>query len=118
MIAALSARTSADQHVADEERGKTPMSTPPPLDERQLDLIRAFLHTHFPSSETIDTFDAERSAQRFIVNPNGPDRHTLIAMRDALDHPDLGLLLDERLIDALRLAGVSPVTLTAQGPTY
>jgi len=95
------------------------MSTPaPPLDERQLDLIRAFLHTHFPSSEMIDTCDAERSAQRFIVNPNGPDRHTLIAMRDALDHPDLGLLLDERLIDALRLAGVSPVTLTAQGPTY
>jgi hypothetical protein len=95
------------------------MSTlPPPLDERQLDLIRAFLHTHFPSSETIDTFDAERSAQRFIVNPNGPDRHTLIAMRDALDHPDLELLLDERLIDALRLAGESPVTLTAQGPTY
>jgi hypothetical protein len=48
------------------------MSTPPPpLDERQLDLIRAFLRTHFPSSETIDTFDAERSAQRFIVNPNG-----------------------------------------------
>jgi hypothetical protein len=39
-------------------------------------------------------------------------------MRDALDHPDLGLLLDERLIDALRLAGVSPVTLTAQGLTY
>jgi len=95
------------------------MSTPaPPLDERQLDLIRAFLRTHFPASETIDTFDAERSTQRFIVDPNGPDRHTLIVMRDALDHPDLELLLDERLIDALRLAGVSPVTLTAQGPTY
>jgi hypothetical protein len=76
------------------------------------------LRTHFPLSETINTFDAERSAQRFIVNPNGPDRHTLIAMRDALDHPDLELLLDERLIDALRLAGESPVTLTAQGPTY
>jgi hypothetical protein len=41
------------------------------------------LRTHFPLSETIDTFDAERPAQRFIVNPNGPDRHTLIAMRDA-----------------------------------
>jgi hypothetical protein len=95
------------------------MSTPaPPLDERQLDLIRAFLHTYFPSSETIDAFDAERSAQRFVVNPNGPDRHTLIAMRDALDHPDLELLLDERLLDALRRAGQSPVTLTAQGPTY
>ena len=53
------------------------MSTPrPPLDERQLDLIRTFLHTHFPSSETIDTFDVERTAQRFIVNPNGPDTHT------------------------------------------
>jgi hypothetical protein len=95
------------------------MSTPrPPLDERQLDLIRAFLHAHFPSSEMVDAFDAERSAQRFIVNPNGPDKRTLIAMRDALDHPDLGLLLDERLIDALRLAGVNPVTLAAQGPTY
>ena len=34
------------------------------------------------------------------------------------DHPDLELLLDERLIDALRLTGESPVTLTAQGPTY
>jgi hypothetical protein len=120
LIAAISARKSTDRHVADEERGKTPMSTSssPPLDERQLDLIRAFLHRNFLSSETVDTFDAERSAQRFIVNPNGPDRHTLIAMRDALDHPDLELLLDERLIDALRLAGVSPVTLTAQGPTY
>ena len=96
------------------------MSTPPPspLDERQLDLIRAFLRTHFSSSDAIDTFNAERSAQRFIVNPHGPDQHTLIAMRDALDHPDLELLLDERLSDALRLAGESPVTLTAQGPTY
>ena len=95
------------------------MSTPPPpLDERQLDLIRAFLHTHFPSSEMIDTFDVERTAQRFIVNPKGPEGHTLIVTRDAFDHPDLGLLLDERLSDALRLAGVNPVTLTAQGPTY
>ena len=69
------------------------MSTPrPPVDECQLDLIRAFLHTYVPSSETIDTFDVERAAQRFSVNPNGPDTHALIAMRDALDHPDLGLL--------------------------
>jgi hypothetical protein len=90
----------------------------PPFDERQLDLIRTFLHTHFPSSETIDTFDVERTAQRFTVNPNGLDPHTLIVTRDALDHPDLGLLLDQRLSDALRLAGVNPVTLTAQGPTY
>ena len=95
------------------------MSTPrPPSDERQLDLIRTFLHTYFPSSETIETFDVERTAQRFIVNPNGPDTHTLIATRDALDHPDLGLLFDERVLDALRLAGANPVTLTAQGPTY
>ena len=96
------------------------MSTPgPPLDERQLDLIRAFLRTHFPLSETIDTFDGERSAQRFIINPNAaPDTHTLIVTRDALDHPDLGLLLDERLLDALQQAGVNPVTLTAQGPRY
>jgi hypothetical protein len=48
----------------------------PPLDERQLDLIRAFLHAYFPSSEMVDAFDAERSAQRFIVNPNGPDKRT------------------------------------------
>ena len=95
------------------------MSTPrPPFDERQLDLIRTFLHTHFPSSEMIDTFDVERTAQRFILNPNEPDGHTLIVTRDALDHPDLGVLLDDRLSDALRLAGVNPVTLTAQGPTY
>jgi hypothetical protein len=42
-------------------------------------------------------------------------KSTLIVMRDTLDHPDLELLLDERLVDALRLAGESPVTLTAQG---
>jgi hypothetical protein len=96
------------------------MSTPPPspLDERQLDLIRAFLRTHFPVAELSDTFDVERTAQRFTVNPDSPDSHTLIVTRDALDHPDLGLLLDERLTDALRLAGVNPVTLTTHGPTY
>jgi len=90
----------------------------PPFDQAQLDLIRRFLRHHFPGSNTVETFDAERTAQQFTINPQGPNQHTLLVMRDALDHPDLAALLDERLVDALEHAGGKPVSLTAQGARY
>jgi hypothetical protein len=90
----------------------------PPFDQGQLDLIRRFLRQHFPGSNTVETFERERTAQQFVVNPQGPRRHVLLVMRDALDHPDLAALLDERLVDALEHAGDKPVSLTAQGARY
>ena len=89
-----------------------------PLDERRLDVIRAFLRTHFPASELIDRFDAEATAQRFTLDPGRTSKHTLLVPRETLEDTGLESLLTQRLVEVLKLAGTRPVTLTAKGIRY
>jgi len=89
-----------------------------PLDERKVDLIRAFLRKHFPNSELIDRFDLEATAQRFTLDPGRTSKHTLLVPRPTLEDTGLESLLTQRLVEVLKLAGTRPVTLTAKGIRY
>ena len=89
-----------------------------PLDERKLDLIRAFLRTHFSKSELIDRYDVEATAQRFTLDPGRTSKHTLLVPRQTLADVGLESLLTQRLVEVLKLAGTRPVTLTAKGIRY
>ena len=90
----------------------------PPLDERQLNVVRTFLRKHFPAAELIDRFDVEATAHRFTIDPGRTSRRTLLVPRAMVEDPALGSLLSERLIDAMKRAGARPVTLTAKGIRY
>ena len=89
-----------------------------PLDERKLDLIRAFLRKHFSNSELIDRFDLEATAQRFTLDPGRTSKHTLLVPRATLEDTGLESLLTQRLVEVLKLAGTRPVTLTTKGIRY
>ena len=89
-----------------------------PIDERKLDLIRAFLRKHFSNSELIDRFDLEATAQRFTLDPGRTSKHTLLVPRATLEDTGLESLLTQRLVEVLKLAGTRPVTLTAKGIRY
>jgi hypothetical protein len=93
-------------------------SAGPPLDQRQLDVVRAFLRKHFPASELIDRFDVEATAQRFTLEPGRATRRTLLVPREMIEDAALGSLLSERLVEALKRAGARPVTLTTKGIRY
>jgi len=90
----------------------------PGLDERKLDLIRAFLREHFRGLEMTDQFDFEKTAQRFTLGPGTNRVHSLIVTKEALESMDFAFLLNDQLVDALKLAGALPVTLTSKGPRY
>ena len=90
----------------------------PPPDERQINVIRAFLRKHFPASELIDRFDTEATAQRFTLDPGRTSKHTLLVPRGTLGDAGLESLLTQRLVEVLKLAGTRPVTLTAKGIRY
>jgi hypothetical protein len=93
-------------------------SLKPPLDPRKVEVVRAFLRTHYPGAELIDRFDGETEAQRFTLNPGRATKHTLLVPRETLEDPDLASLLTEVLIEALKRAGARPVTLTTKGIRY
>ena len=91
----------------------------PALDEAKLDPVRAFLRKHYPTSELIDRFDFETTAQRFTLDPGRRDSsHTLLVPRETLEDTGLEALLTERLVEVLKSAGTRPVTLTAKGIRY
>jgi hypothetical protein len=90
----------------------------PALDERQLNVVRAFLRKQFPASELIDRFDVEATAHRFTLDPGRDRKHTLLVPQATLADPELASLLTERLAVVLKLAGTRPVTLTAKGARY
>ena len=89
-----------------------------PIDERKLDLIRAFLRKQFSNSELIDRFDVEAKAQRFTLDPGRTSKHTLLVPRQTLEDTGLESLLTQRLVEVMKLAGTRPVTLTAKGIRY
>ena len=90
----------------------------PPFDEAKLTLIRDFLREHFPAHNRRESFDFERTAQRFTLERGSYNRHGLIVPQETLDDEDLFFLLNDQLVDALKLAGAMPVILTRQGPRY
>ena len=90
----------------------------PPLDARKVELVRAFLRTHYPGAELIDRFDFETTAQRFTLNPGRTTKHTLLVPKETLEDADLASLLTEVLLEALKRAGARPVTLTTKGIRY
>jgi hypothetical protein len=90
----------------------------PVFDEQKLDRIRAFLRERFRGMEMTDQFDFDKTAQRFTLGPGTNRVHSLVVTKEALDDLDFVFLLNDRLVDALKLAGALPVTLTSKGPRY
>ena len=90
----------------------------PALDEGKLQVIRTFLREHFRGSALSDRFDFDRTAQWFTLDAGTPSMHSLIVPKETLDDEDLRFLLNDDVVDALKVAGAMPVTLTTKGPRY
>jgi hypothetical protein len=86
-----------------------------PLDEKRLQIVRAFLRQHFPNHEVTEQFDFDKTAQRFKVEDEGT-RHILVVPKAALEDAGvLETLLTDSLVEALKRAGAAPMVLTAKG---
>ena len=94
------------------------MPVQPPLDEGKLQMIRTFPREHLCGSALSDRFDFDRTAQRFTLDAGTPSMHSVIVPKETLDDEEFRFLLNDDVVDALKVAGAVPVTLTTKGPRY
>ena len=95
---------------------KTPLR--PPIAEAQVQRVRDFLREAFRGYAHHDAFDFEGTAHVFVMELERMHCHTLIVPQETFEDIDFGSMLNEHLIETLRLAGPMRVTLTRQGPRY